>query len=302
MYQNFIRRQLRAAAIAVGALALGATVAGADTVDCQRAIVKGAQKYASARIKALQKCEEGRLTGKITTACSVDAKTQDKITKADAKLQDGITSKCSSVTVGDLGFDSLVNRCVGGPVRRRLLHHRGASPPGQCVGGTEERRVLYEATATVRAAPARTPTGGTCGDGDALPGLPEQQAGRDLRDSADVADRRRHVPHLHLGAQDRRRDRHVLRLAAAREHEQGRPEVPEGHRQAHRQVLRRGREGAVEVPGRAHQGSDQDADVPGREGHRQDHQGGEQARRRHRQDLRRRGHDQRRRPPEPDPR
>ena len=51
--------------------------------------------------------------------------------------------------------------------------------------------------------------------------------------------------------------------------------MPEGHRQAHRQVLRRGREGAGEVPGRAHQGSDQDADVPGQQGHRQDHQGGE---------------------------
>jgi hypothetical protein len=43
MYQNVIRRQLRAAVIAAGALALGATVAGADTVDCQRAIVKGAE-------------------------------------------------------------------------------------------------------------------------------------------------------------------------------------------------------------------------------------------------------------------
>ena len=110
MYQNVIRRQMRAAVIAVAALALGGTVVGADTVDCQRAIVKGAQKYASTRIKALQKCEEGRLTGKILTACSADIKTQDKIAKAATKLQDGITKKCTSVTVADLGFDSLVNR------------------------------------------------------------------------------------------------------------------------------------------------------------------------------------------------
>jgi hypothetical protein len=32
MYQNVIRRQMRAAVIAVAALALGATVVGADTV------------------------------------------------------------------------------------------------------------------------------------------------------------------------------------------------------------------------------------------------------------------------------
>ena len=103
------------AAVAAAALAFGASVAGAqDVPKCQRAVVKGAQKYASARMKALQKCEEGRLTGKITTACSADAKTQDKIAKAATKLSDGIAKACTSVTVADLNMDGLVTRCVGG--------------------------------------------------------------------------------------------------------------------------------------------------------------------------------------------
>ena len=164
MYQNVIRRQLRAAAIAVGALALGATVAGADTVDCQRAIVKGAQKYASTRIKALQKCEEGRLTGKITTACDADTKTQDKITKAAAKLQDGITKKCTSVTVADLGFDNLVNRCAGGAYDGQYCV-TNAQCPGHLRRRHQERRAVHRR----RQLPGRhlPATPGICGDGDA---------------------------------------------------------------------------------------------------------------------------------------
>src|SRR4051794_7018361 len=95
MYQRIIVRQTRIAALlAAVALAFGATIAGAqDIPGCQAAVVKGAQKYASTRVKALQKCEEGRLTGKITTTCATDAKTQDKITKASDKLQADIAKK-----------------------------------------------------------------------------------------------------------------------------------------------------------------------------------------------------------------
>lgn len=116
MYQNTIRRQMwLAAAVAATAVVFGASVAGAqDIPKCQRAVVKGAQKYASARMKALQKCEEGRLTGKIVTTCAADAKTQDKIGKAATKLSDGIAKACTSVTVADLNMDGLVTKCVGG--------------------------------------------------------------------------------------------------------------------------------------------------------------------------------------------
>src|SRR5512143_3810581 len=133
MYQNAILRQTRiAASLAVAAVAFGASVAGAqDIPKCQGTIVKGAQQYASARIKALQKCEEGRLTGKITTTCAADSKTQDKITKAATKLQGGITKACNGVTVSDLGFDNLVPRCVGGE-RDGELCSTDAQCPGVC--------------------------------------------------------------------------------------------------------------------------------------------------------------------------
>ncbi|HSP99122.1 MAG TPA: hypothetical protein VL049_18010 [Candidatus Dormibacteraeota bacterium] len=138
MYQDVILRQTRiAASLAVAALAFGASVAGAqDIPKCQGTIVKGAQQYASARIKALQKCEEGRLTGKITTTCAADSKTQDKITKAAQKLQDGIAKSCASVTVGDLGFGNLVNRCTGGLYAGEYCA-TDAQCPGTCVGGTK---------------------------------------------------------------------------------------------------------------------------------------------------------------------
>jgi len=173
MYQNVIRRQMRAAVIAVAALALGATVVGADTVDCQRAIVKGAQKYASTRIKALQKCEEGRLTGKILTACSADTKTQDKITKAATKLQDGITGKCASVTVADLGFDSLVNRCAGGAYDGQYCSTNGQCP-GTCVGGTKNGELC---TGVGNCPGGTCPDAGTCSTATLCPALLNDKLG-----------------------------------------------------------------------------------------------------------------------------
>ena len=116
MHQRSILRQMRIAAGAAAlALALGASGASAqDPVKCQRTIAKTGQKYTSAITKALQKCEEGRLKGKITTACSADAKTQDKIGKAAAKLTAGIDKKCSGVSLADMGFAGKVERCAGG--------------------------------------------------------------------------------------------------------------------------------------------------------------------------------------------
>ena len=116
MHQRMnLRQTWLKTAVAGAALLFGASVAGAqDIPKCQRAVVKGAQKYASARMKALQKCEEGRLTGKITTTCALDTKTQDKIGKAATKLSDGIAKACTSVTVADLNMDGLVSKCAGG--------------------------------------------------------------------------------------------------------------------------------------------------------------------------------------------
>jgi len=115
MHQNSILRQMRFAALAAAALAFGATAAGAqDITKCRQAIVKNGQKYASSITKAQQKCEEGRLKGKILTACSADLKTTDKINKAATKLSDGVVKACTGVALVDMGFAAKVTRCVGG--------------------------------------------------------------------------------------------------------------------------------------------------------------------------------------------
>lgn len=138
MYQITMFRQTRIAALAAAVVALGATVAGAQNVPkCQGAIVKGAQGYASARVKALQKCEEGRLTGKITTTCAADAKTQAGISKAADKLSAAISKACTGVTVSDLGLANKVNRCSGGLFDGDYCA-TDSQCPGECVGGSKD--------------------------------------------------------------------------------------------------------------------------------------------------------------------
>lgn len=116
MYQGVVFSQTRRAALLAGlVLALGAQGAGAQDIDkCKAAIAKNAQKLASAELKALQKCEEGRVKGKITTTCALDTKTQDKINKAKAKATEKIEGTCAGVTVAEAGFAGLVARCTGG--------------------------------------------------------------------------------------------------------------------------------------------------------------------------------------------
>lgn len=114
MHQLLPTGQIRAAVLALAAtLALGSSAGAQDIPKCQAAIVKNAQKYTSTRVKALQKCEESVLTGKLPGPCP-DAKAADKISKAATKLADGVAKACTGVTVADLGFAGLVNRCVGG--------------------------------------------------------------------------------------------------------------------------------------------------------------------------------------------
>jgi cysteine-rich repeat protein len=108
-------RQLPAAAAAALVMIFGATAAsGQDADKCQATITKNAQKYASKLAKGLQKCEEGRLKGTITTDCATDPKTQDKIGKAAGKLAEKITGDCAGVALADAGLAGLVTRCDGG--------------------------------------------------------------------------------------------------------------------------------------------------------------------------------------------
>jgi hypothetical protein len=68
-------------------------------LDCQKAISKNGLKYLDARLKAVQKCRNNLLTGKIsgfsTKDCdTADPTTAEKIAKADSKARAGIAKKC----------------------------------------------------------------------------------------------------------------------------------------------------------------------------------------------------------------
>lgn len=85
--------KLTVAAVAVTALVLSAGTARADAVRCQREIAKASAKFAQAKMKGLQKCEDGRLMGKVSGTCP-DAKTATGIAKAATKLRIAIDKKC----------------------------------------------------------------------------------------------------------------------------------------------------------------------------------------------------------------
>jgi cysteine-rich repeat protein len=91
MFHNgFTRRAAVLAAMATLMLAAGAQ---AEETKCRRTIAKATAKYESARLKALQKCNDGVLKEKITPPCP-DAKAAEKIAGAMQKLSDDITGDC----------------------------------------------------------------------------------------------------------------------------------------------------------------------------------------------------------------
>jgi hypothetical protein len=67
--------------------------ARADVVRCKREIAKASAKFAQAKMRALQKCQDGKLTGKVSAACP-DANTTAMITKAVGKLRSALDKKC----------------------------------------------------------------------------------------------------------------------------------------------------------------------------------------------------------------
>jgi hypothetical protein len=78
-----------------------------DGVACQRVIAKEAARLVDARTRALQKCEDKRLAGKLppATVCDAEPKTAAKLAKAAAKLASKIARRCGGadrVCDGDL--------------------------------------------------------------------------------------------------------------------------------------------------------------------------------------------------------
>lgn len=85
-----------AVGLIVAAAVLLATPAAAETVKCQRAIAKASAKFVTAQVKALQKCENSKVKGKLpaATECNSDPKIEAKIEKAGAKLKASIEKPC----------------------------------------------------------------------------------------------------------------------------------------------------------------------------------------------------------------
>jgi hypothetical protein len=138
MYQSNFLSSKRIAALAVLAtVACGAAGAQAAVtpLGCRQAIAKSAAKLEDVRAKALQKCNDGLLGGKVT-ACP-DTKATDKITKAQAKLDADILKACDLLTLTDMNFAGLAKECSGGYSPNQPCDVAGDCP-GICAGGSKD--------------------------------------------------------------------------------------------------------------------------------------------------------------------
>jgi hypothetical protein len=92
--QSRFARLAGIAAALVASLAL-AVPAHADPLKCQQEIVKDTSKYVQARTKALQKCHEAIVKGKITPQdCTLEITAAGKLVKAESKLRAGVNKQC----------------------------------------------------------------------------------------------------------------------------------------------------------------------------------------------------------------
>lgn len=100
-----------------------------NVLKCQRSIGKNLEKFYKAERKALAKCEDGVIKGKITGSCP-DSKNLAKINKARQKLLDKLDKDCGKKE--DLNQDDFGGPCVcpgltipGGANCAGAIHSRG---------------------------------------------------------------------------------------------------------------------------------------------------------------------------------
>jgi hypothetical protein len=102
------------AASAVVLLSAGAASAAltTDQAKCQNAAAKGGVAYFKKRFTALEKCREAISAGTLptTTDCTLEPKTQKKLTSAADGLQKKLTKSCSDAVTASLSFGGL---CFG---------------------------------------------------------------------------------------------------------------------------------------------------------------------------------------------
>ena len=136
MYQIKLIAQKRLVLAGAALLvALAASSAHADPLKCRRSIAKNAAGFEAKKIKALQKCRDGILKGKVMSC--PDAKATDKIGKALAKLNDKIGKDCDGVSLADMNFAGLASECTGG-FTPGLPCTSPTDCAGVCVGGDKD--------------------------------------------------------------------------------------------------------------------------------------------------------------------
>ncbi len=93
---HFALRKLLVGSLSLAAAIAFASGAHADPIKCQRSILKESGKFAQARMKALQKCEDNKVKGKLpnATVCTTEPKTFASLTKASSKFATAIDKSC----------------------------------------------------------------------------------------------------------------------------------------------------------------------------------------------------------------
>lgn len=136
MYQDGFRSSKRlVVALSAAALLLAGAASAQDPLKCRRAIAKNATGFEAAKVKALQKCNDSLLNGKVTSC--PDAKASDKIAKAQTKLDDQIAKNCTGLTLTDMNFAGLAKQCTGGYRPNQPCDVAGDCP-GICAGGSKD--------------------------------------------------------------------------------------------------------------------------------------------------------------------
>jgi len=108
-HMRIVKRSANIAAVAAMLIGVGAMTASAqsDPNKCRVEISKQLTKYQASVNKALNKCEIGRVSGKIVAPCTPvggDLKTADAIAKAAGKVEAALTKKCSGLTFEQTGW------------------------------------------------------------------------------------------------------------------------------------------------------------------------------------------------------
>ncbi|MDX2168472.1 MAG: hypothetical protein SF182_15465 [Deltaproteobacteria bacterium] len=135
MYQDRFLSSKRLLAALGAVLLLAGAASAQDPVKCRRAIAKNAVKFEATKIKALQKCEDSLLNGKVTSC--PDTKASDKIAAAQAKLEEQVDKNCTGLSLADMNFAGLAKQCTGG-YRANGACDVAGDCPGICVTGPKD--------------------------------------------------------------------------------------------------------------------------------------------------------------------